>query len=49
VDGSENSDRAARHLIGMGTRGMGTVASLVLGWAATKIIHLAKIPVTLVK
>lgn len=33
----------------MGTRGMGALSSLVLGSTSNKIIHLAKIPVTLVK
>ena len=33
----------------LGTRGMGTVANLVLGSVATKVIHLAHIPVILVK
>ena len=33
----------------MGTRGMGPVKSLVLGSVATKVIHLAGAPVTLVK
>lgn len=33
----------------MGTRGMGTVSNLVLGSVATKSIHLAKVPVLLVK
>lgn len=36
-------------MIVMGTRGMGTVANLLLGSVATKVIHLAHIPVTLVK
>ena len=36
-------------MIVMGTRGMGTVANLVLGSVATKVTHLANIPVTLVK
>lgn len=36
-------------MIVMGTSGMGTVANLVLGSVATKAIHLAHIPVTLVK
>ena len=31
------------------TREMGTVGSLVLGAVATKVIHLARIPVTPVK
>ena len=33
----------------VGTRGMGAVGNLVMGSIATKIIHLAKVPVTLVK
>lgn len=33
----------------MGSRGMGTMANLVLGSVATKVIHLAKVPVLLVK
>ncbi len=33
----------------MGTRGLGLVKSLVLGSVATKVIHLAEVPVTLVK
>ena len=45
--------RHAQHcqcdMIVMGTRGMGTVANLVLGSVATKVVHLANIPVTLVK
>lgn len=33
----------------MGTRGLGVIGSLVLGSVATEVIHLAKVPVTLVK
>jgi nucleotide-binding universal stress UspA family protein len=33
----------------MGTRGLGRVANLVLGSVATKVVHLAALPVTLVK
>ena len=36
-------------MIVMGTRGMGTVANLVLGSVAIKVMHLANVPVTLVK
>ena len=36
-------------LIFMGTRGMGSVAGLVLGSVATKVIHLTSVPVLLVK
>jgi len=44
---------AARKLkcgsIVMGTRGQGAVGNLLLGSVASKVIHLAKVPVTLVK
>ena len=33
----------------MGTRGMGTVRNLLLGSVATKVLHLVKVPVVLVK
>lgn len=33
----------------MGTRGLGSIKSLVLGSVATKVIHLTDVPVTLVK
>jgi nucleotide-binding universal stress UspA family protein len=33
----------------MGTRGMSAIGSLVMGSVATKVIHLTKLPVTLVK
>jgi nucleotide-binding universal stress UspA family protein len=33
----------------MGTRGMGSVANLLLGSCALKVVHLAEVPVTLVK
>lgn len=36
-------------LIVMGTRGMGSLGNLVLGSTATKVVHLAEVPVTLVK
>jgi nucleotide-binding universal stress UspA family protein len=36
-------------MIVMGTRGQGAVGNLLLGSVATKVIHLAKVPVTLVK
>jgi len=36
-------------LIVMGTRGTGTVRGLVFGSVATKVVHLADTPVTLVK
>lgn len=37
------------NLIMMGTRGMGSVGSLLMGSVATKVIHLAEMPVMLVK
>jgi len=36
------------HII-MGTRGMGAFGNLVLGSTANQVVHLAEIPVTLVK
>lgn len=33
----------------MGTRGMSSLGNLLLGSTATKVIHLARVPVTLVK
>ena len=33
----------------MGTRGLGAVGGLVLGSIASKVVHLVKVPVTLVK
>lgn len=45
--------RAARRngcdSIVMGTRGMGAIGGLVVGSVANKVIHLASVPVTLVK
>lgn len=50
---AESIARTARRLkcrsIVMGTRGMGAAGNLLLGSAATKVVHLAKVPVTLVK
>jgi nucleotide-binding universal stress UspA family protein len=36
------------HIV-MGTRGLGAISGMVLGSVATKVIHLAEVPVTLVK
>jgi nucleotide-binding universal stress UspA family protein len=33
----------------MGTRGMGSVGNLIMGSVATKVVHLTRLPVTLVK
>ncbi len=41
-------DKGCEQIV-MGTRGLGTVSNLVLGSVATKVIHLAKVPVVLVK
>ena len=46
-------DRVAKSegvdLIVMGTRGMSALGNLALGSTATKVVHLAEVPVTLVK
>ncbi|MEI7446781.1 MAG: universal stress protein [Burkholderiales bacterium] len=36
-------------VIVMGTRGMGAIGNLLMGSVATKVVHLASVPVTLVK
>jgi nucleotide-binding universal stress UspA family protein len=45
----ECAERQGCDAIVMGTRGMGSIGSLILGSVATKVVHLAKLPVTLVK
>lgn len=35
--------------VAMGTRGMSSIANMVLGSAASKVLHLVKVPVLLVK
>jgi nucleotide-binding universal stress UspA family protein len=37
------------HAIVMGTRGMGSIGNLLMGSISTKVVHLASVPVTLVK
>jgi nucleotide-binding universal stress UspA family protein len=37
-----------QHIV-MGTRGLGGVQGLLLGSVATKVIHLAEVPITLIK
>jgi nucleotide-binding universal stress UspA family protein len=50
---AETIDRVARevgaHQIVMGTRGLGSLGNLFLGSVATKVVRLARVPVTLVK
>jgi nucleotide-binding universal stress UspA family protein len=50
---AETIDRLARRLnadqIVMGTRGMGALRRLLVGSVATKVVQLARIPVTLIK
>jgi len=36
-------------LIAMGTRGLGSIGNMLLGSVATKVIHLADVPVLLIK
>ncbi len=50
---ADTIDRVARtehvaHII-MGTRGLGSIRGLLLGSVATRLLHLADVPVTLVK
>ena len=42
------ADEHHSDLIFIGTRGMGTIANLLVGSTATKVLHLAKVPVVLV-
>lgn len=43
------ADEKGCDAIVMGTRGMGSIGNLIMGSVATKVIHLTKLPVTLVK
>jgi nucleotide-binding universal stress UspA family protein len=36
-------------LIAMGTRGLGSIANMLLGSVAAKVVHLAEVPVLLIK
>jgi nucleotide-binding universal stress UspA family protein len=46
---ARRADELGCDAIVMGTRGMGAIGNLVMGSVATKVVHLAKVPVTLVK
>jgi nucleotide-binding universal stress UspA family protein len=46
---AECAEEFGCELIVMGTRGMGAIASLVMGSVAIKVVHLSKVPVLLVK
>jgi nucleotide-binding universal stress UspA family protein len=37
-----------QHIV-MGTRGLGSIQGLLMGSVATKVIHLAEVPITLIK
>lgn len=46
---AKHADKLDCDGIVMGTRGMGAIGNLVLGSVATKVVHLTKRPVTLIK
>ena len=46
---AEHADAIGCDGIVIGTRGMGAIGNLVLGSVATKVLHAANVPVTLVK
>lgn len=46
---AKHADKLDCDSIVMGTRGMGAIGNLVLGSVATKVVHLTKRPVTLIK
>jgi nucleotide-binding universal stress UspA family protein len=41
-------EKSVDHIV-MGTRGLGSIQGLLMGSVATKVIHLAEVPVTLIK
>jgi nucleotide-binding universal stress UspA family protein len=45
----EQAKRSASNMIYMGTRGMTALANMALGSVATRVLHLAHIPVVLVR
>lgn len=46
---ADQADKLGCDHIVMGSRGMGVLKGLLVGSVATRVIHLAKVPVTLVK
>lgn len=46
---ADQANAKACTMIMMGTRGMGTIGNLLMGSVATKVLHLANVPVMLVK
>jgi nucleotide-binding universal stress UspA family protein len=46
---ADYAERERADAVVMGTRGLGRIGGLVLGSVASKLIHLLKVPVTLVK
>jgi nucleotide-binding universal stress UspA family protein len=46
---AERADKGGYAGVVMGTRGMGAVKTLVLGSVANQVVHLAHVPVTLVR
>ena len=46
---AERAEALKCDVIVMGTRGLGAFASLVMGSTAMKVLHLTKLPVTLIK
>ena len=41
-------DKGIEHIV-MGTRGLGSIQGLLMGSVTTKVIHLAEVPITLIK
>jgi nucleotide-binding universal stress UspA family protein len=41
-------EKSIDHIV-MGARGLGSIQGLLLGSVATKVIHLAEVPITLIK
>jgi nucleotide-binding universal stress UspA family protein len=45
----EHADKSRCDMIYMGTRGMGAVSNMLLGSIATKVLHLARVPIVLIR